>query len=825
MSVSKAGPRGLLKRLSGAAKSVVYVARGKHRQKKVPAPADKAGGNQNTAVEVGSAQPVKAQASPAVDTDCDPANPEGPEDWMVSMGFESCEARAALRANGYDVQRAVEMLLHSGVHPTEGRHDDAARPAAQRIVQDIEAPGSAGLRAAAADRADSRPDPDFRRRGADGCAAQADCSPEVVSWETPRVAPKTVPQVVAKAAAQAAAAQAAAHSAAQASAAQAAAQAAKQVPPRRPHWSCSNCGEENADNRSACNNCRKAKSLVATCCDAKHVQAETARNTSSSRAKPLQITVTDSQVLADEQRSSSSAGKLRAMENNAWGMSNLFRQFVTSSVAPVTGCSMASLSEPTRGGNSCSRSSFIASSLPTAEDADMPGISEPRQLSQVSRSCEDEEGEVVWLNIYDVSGGTTQWVNDLIRPLGTGAFHAGVEVYGQEWSYGYNAEGSGVYCSKPRSSGQHKYRESVAMGATKLSKAAARDIIAELRKEWNGAAYELLVRNCCHFSDALCRGLGVGPIPEWVMHLAGAGKSLADGVDQAVARANAAGLQALVKAGELDEKYRISGRVDSFLMKEVEVDEEKIGAAVHDMWEKTVESFKPMGALAKRVYDQAMQPMFSDRTDRATTSQDTQSAFRLPPSPTRGQRMPRQVKVEDEPSIQLLFTERVLPPRAASAQAEEERVAKPAPSLHAVTPEKPKKPAPPATPDGLSAVPPAQSTESAPLPSATADSRESSVPKDAAACMIDRTPAQPADPPPSSPHAERAEAAASNSPFSESAVTLKGDELDPETEVIATAELVTPSASHTNESAESASSASRSGDSDKLIRHGESMPD
>ena len=50
----------------------------------------------------------------------------------------------------------------------------------------------------------------------------------------------------------------------------------------------------------------------------------------------------------------------------------------------------------------------------------------------------------------------------------------------------------------------------------------------EMSKVWRGREYNLLRRNCCHFSDALCVRMGVGPIPTWVHRLADAGAALSD---------------------------------------------------------------------------------------------------------------------------------------------------------------------------------------------------------------------------------------------------------------------------------------------------------
>lgn len=55
-----------------------------------------------------------------------------------------------------------------------------------------------------------------------------------------------------------------------------------------------------------------------------------------------------------------------------------------------------------------------------------------------------------------------------------------------------------------------------------------------MREVWQGTGYDVLTRNCCHFSDELSRQLGVGPLPLWTMSLAGAGAA-ARGVYQVVA--------------------------------------------------------------------------------------------------------------------------------------------------------------------------------------------------------------------------------------------------------------------------------------------------
>lgn len=239
--------------------------------------------------------------------------------------------------------------------------------------------------------------------------------------------------------------------------------------------------------------------------------------------------------------------------------------------------------------------SLIVVPAPDPEDA-------PRSLQQTSSdalSRESTTGSRVTLHIYDVGAlPILQKVNDIFRNAGTGAFHAGVEVYGQEWSFGYrDNSSSGVYCCRPKENVQHVYRESTFMGATCLSVAEVQSILVHLGLDWQGCKYDLLTRNCCHFSDALCQALGVGPAPEWVTNLASTGASLLVGVDQAVSRAQAAVDVAAAKAGELDTWLQLSDSVEAFSTREISVDETYIAARAQDMWSQAVEQVASIADL------------------------------------------------------------------------------------------------------------------------------------------------------------------------------------------------------------------------------------
>lgn len=81
----------------------------------------------------------------------------------------------------------------------------------------------------------------------------------------------------------------------------------------------------------------------------------------------------------------------------------------------------------------------------------------------------------VMLHIYDVVDDTKlERLNDVLHFFGAGAYHAGVEVHGIEWSFGGFPPDSGaapdqpgIGCYPPRECSFGKYRESVLVGDRK----------------------------------------------------------------------------------------------------------------------------------------------------------------------------------------------------------------------------------------------------------------------------------------------------------------------------------------------------------------------
>jgi len=123
----------------------------------------------------------------------------------------------------------------------------------------------------------------------------------------------------------------------------------------------------------------------------------------------------------------------------------------------------------------------------------------------------------VLLHVYDLAWYAAP-VNSIAKNFGSGLYHAGIEVFGKEWSYYYVAPdvGTGILCNTPRQHPHHAYRETVDLGDTEYQYEDVQCLIHSMQQHWPGHGYSLLRRNCVTFSSEFARALGVGPVPEYV---------------------------------------------------------------------------------------------------------------------------------------------------------------------------------------------------------------------------------------------------------------------------------------------------------------------
>jgi len=147
------------------------------------------------------------------------------------------------------------------------------------------------------------------------------------------------------------------------------------------------------------------------------------------------------------------------------------------------------------------------------------------EVAHFERAEKAAAHNAVFLNIFDLASALSVPNAILCNTVFTtmGAFHAAIEVYGEEWAFYRtpNPTSCGVCKSlRPRHHPVHVYRQSINLGNTSLKDWEVRYLIrAKLATKWPGGTYDLLRHNCIHFCEELSLALGVQPVPSWVRGL------------------------------------------------------------------------------------------------------------------------------------------------------------------------------------------------------------------------------------------------------------------------------------------------------------------
>ncbi|CAI9100205.1 OLC1v1037150C1 [Oldenlandia corymbosa var. corymbosa] len=125
----------------------------------------------------------------------------------------------------------------------------------------------------------------------------------------------------------------------------------------------------------------------------------------------------------------------------------------------------------------------------------------------------------VILNVYDLTP-----LNNYSIWFGFGIFHSGIEVHGMEYGFGaHDYPISGVFEVEPKSCPGFVYRTSVSLGKIDMPPSEFRTFIESVASEYHGDTYNLISKNCNHFTDDMARRLLGKGIPGWVNRLAHAG--------------------------------------------------------------------------------------------------------------------------------------------------------------------------------------------------------------------------------------------------------------------------------------------------------------
>lgn len=83
---------------------------------------------------------------------------------------------------------------------------------------------------------------------------------------------------------------------------------------------------------------------------------------------------------------------------------------------------------------------------------------------------------------------------------------------------------TGIFEVEPRKCPGFTFRTSIAVGSTELSPSDLCNLLNDMSTHYAGDSYNLLTKNCNHFTDELCLRLTGRPLPGWVNRLAGLGE-------------------------------------------------------------------------------------------------------------------------------------------------------------------------------------------------------------------------------------------------------------------------------------------------------------
>eukprot|EP00434_Breviolum_minutum_P045012 symbB.v1.2.040271.t1/scaffold7114.1/size13255/2 len=130
----------------------------------------------------------------------------------------------------------------------------------------------------------------------------------------------------------------------------------------------------------------------------------------------------------------------------------------------------------------------------------------------------------VWVHIYHCDPYTGFLNRMLLKNSEIGIYHAGIEVYGEEWSFQYFEDTwndpsiSGILRCLPKQMSGYEYQESLNLGPTPLTPDEVDDLLTELSEEYSASTYHLTHRNCLTFAEHLAKSLKAPKeFPEWIL--------------------------------------------------------------------------------------------------------------------------------------------------------------------------------------------------------------------------------------------------------------------------------------------------------------------
>ncbi|KND87551.1 DeSI-like protein sdu1 [Tolypocladium ophioglossoides CBS 100239] len=150
-----------------------------------------------------------------------------------------------------------------------------------------------------------------------------------------------------------------------------------------------------------------------------------------------------------------------------------------------------------------------------------------RQSANRHRSTLSLQKTEITIHVYDLLPPGR--VSSILWTVGASLLHSGVVINGREYAYGgHDKRGvTGVYWTKPGTEPPGgTFRCEILHGFTLASQEEIDSTLRTASDEFIGTSYNLLTRNCNHFTSYLCQKLTGTPGPGWLNRAASIGVAL-----------------------------------------------------------------------------------------------------------------------------------------------------------------------------------------------------------------------------------------------------------------------------------------------------------
>jgi len=149
-------------------------------------------------------------------------------------------------------------------------------------------------------------------------------------------------------------------------------------------------------------------------------------------------------------------------------------------------------------------------------------------------------GPEIRLNVYTPGNTSGNQQTAMTSVPGFGIYHTGIQIFNREHTFaGGDFDGCGVQEQEPKQTppgSEWVYNQTIELGKTNLTEAEVKGVLSSIRSEFPARSYELMSKNCNHFTEVMSHRLNVhDKYPSWVNRAAKWGSSIKGGSVDVVA--------------------------------------------------------------------------------------------------------------------------------------------------------------------------------------------------------------------------------------------------------------------------------------------------